>query len=625
MTTTMGWGEDVTVLMELGFPVKEFTLADYATTTTRTNLVPNPSFETNTTGWAVSGAAGSVARSTTYSYVGTSSAERSVTGTGTANIQSSTIAVTAGATYIGSGYVRSTVARSSRLVINWYTAALGFISQSIGTSVTSTTTGFTRVSASGTAPATAAFATPFFQNLSVAAGESHYWDAMLFESGATLLPYFDGTVADPYTGYTLTAQAWNGTTNNSTSTATWGLNSSLGGSTLDGDFYLDGTLEGLDVSPYCRELTINRGRPDQLQNFTAGTCSISLLNRDRRFDPLNEDSPYWDAVQGRSGVTPRRKVTIKSGGVPIFTGRITDIDISYEPTRPGASEENSMATITASDDFVLLANTATDSDITPTEQYSGARVEAILDLPEVSFPNTRSIETGTAVLGGGATFLIPTGQNILEYLQQVALAEQGYFFVAANGDLTFTDRLTAGFAVVAANFSDTGTDIPYSGLDVIYGQEFLYNKIVCQIVAGTAQVADNAASQTEFGISTLSLTDLLLSTDAAALTLAQELLDKYEMPEYRFDRLRTIYNMLDAGDRTTVTGLEIGDIIEITRSYATGTPASVTKAYSIEGVQHRITSSSHEVEFALASTVILSEFILDDAVFGVLDSTNALA
>lgn len=393
---------------------------------------------------------------------------------------------------------------------------------------------------------------------------------------------------------------------------------------LDTGGYLDGTLIGEDVSPYCRDITISRGRPDQLQNFTAGTCSISLLNRDRRFDPLNEDSPYWDAAEGRSGVTPRRKVTIQSGGVPIFTGRITDIDIAYNPTRPGATDENSMAVITASDDFVLLANTATESDITPSEELSGARVEAILDLPEVSFPNTRSIDAGTAVLGGGATYLVETGQNILEYLQDIALSEQGYFFVAANGDLTFTDRLTAGFAVVAANFSDAGTDLPYSSLDVVYGQEFLYNKIVCQIVGGTAQVANNTASQSEFGISTLSLTDLLLSTDAAALTLAGELLDKYQMPEYRFDRLRTIYNMLDPGDQVTVTGLEIGDTIEITRSYAIGNPASVTKAYSIEGVQHRITGSSHEVEFALAATVILDEFILDDAVFGVLDSTNAL-
>ena len=105
------------------------------------------------------------------------------------------------------------------------------------------------------------------------------------------------------------------------------LNDSVLG-VLDGEGRLDGTLLGDDVSEYCLAVSTNRGRSDQLQNFNAGTASITLLNNDRRFDPINEDSPYWDPVTGQSGVTPRRKVTILSDGVPIFTGRITDIDIS---------------------------------------------------------------------------------------------------------------------------------------------------------------------------------------------------------------------------------------------------------------------------------------------------------
>jgi hypothetical protein len=63
---------------------------------------------------------------------------------------------------------------------------------------------------------------------------------------------------------------------------------------LDEDF-LDGTLIGDDVSPYAQEVSISRGRSDQLQNFNAGTCSVRLLNRDRRFDPINESSPYWNS------------------------------------------------------------------------------------------------------------------------------------------------------------------------------------------------------------------------------------------------------------------------------------------------------------------------------------------
>ena len=393
---------------------------------------------------------------------------------------------------------------------------------------------------------------------------------------------------------------------------------------LDEDF-LDGTLIGDDVSQYAQDLSISRGRSDQLQNFNAGTCSVRLLNRDRRFDPINESSPYWNSTLGVSGIAPRRKVTVFSDGVALFTGRITDIDVSYEPNSPSASTENSYVTITAADDFVLLANTFTENVITPVQELSGARVTTILDLPEVAYPATRDIDTGAATLGGSATFDIDANTNVLTYLQSVATSEQGYFFIAANGDLTFTDRIAASFATVSADFSDAGTDIPYTSLSVMYGQEFLYNKVVCSVEGGTDQIANDITSQTEYGISTLNLSGLLLVDDAAALTLAEDLLSRYKLPEYRFDKLETIYNPLGSGDRTTLTSVDVADVVSITRTFLTGTPLSVTKEYSIENIRHVITPSAHTVEFGLAVADLVYEFILDDATFGVLDSDNALA
>ena len=281
-------------------------------------------------------------------------------------------------------------------------------------------------------------------------------------------------------------------------------------------------------------------------------------------------------------------------------------------------------TITASDDFVLLANTFTEDAITPSEELSGTRVSAILDLPEVNYPATRNIDDGTATLGGGATFQIASNTNILSYLQQVGASEQGFFYVAANGDLTFTDRITASFVTPSAYFSDTGSNIPYTSLSVMYGQEFLYNKVVCSNEGGTDQVANDAASQTEYGVSTLNLSGLFLSTDAAALALAEDLLSRYKEPEYRFDKLQTIYNPLGSSDQQTLTGLDVADIVSITRSYPTGTPATVTKNYSIENIRHIITPSDHRVEYGLAVADLVFALILDDAVFGTLSTTNAL-
>ena len=382
------------------------------------------------------------------------------------------------------------------------------------------------------------------------------------------------------------------------------------------EFVLDGNLEGVDITEYCQEVSITRGRQDQFAQFNAGQCSLKLLNNDRRFDPINEDSPYWDTVAGRSGVVPRRKVTITSGTNFLFTGRITDIDVVYDYNL-------STVTITAADDFVLLANTNVEADITPSIELSGSRVNYLLDLPEINYPlATRDISVGLATLGA---YQIGANTNALTYLQQIATSEQGACFVAADGDLTFTDRLDASFALISAEFSDDGTNIPYTALEVIYGQEFLYNRIQATVQGGTVQIANDVSSQTEFGISTYSLPDLLLESDSEALTLANYLVAEYAEPQYRFDDIGLVVSAMSAPNRNAINALELQDVVSVTRTYTTGFPLSVTELYAVERLTHLITAGEHRVTVGLFNTEILFQLVLDDPIFGVLDSTNALA
>lgn len=390
----------------------------------------------------------------------------------------------------------------------------------------------------------------------------------------------------------------------------------LDASVLNGEDVLDGQFEGIDVSQWVQSLTINRGRSDQFSSFRAGTCTIVLNNNDRRFDPINEDSPYWDFTLGRSGLSPRRRVQITSGGnIDLFVGRITDIDVEY-------NYDLSTVTITAADDFVLLANAFTAAAITPSAELSGARITSILDLPEVNFPAlTRSIDTGVASLGA---YQINENTNAAGYCARVADAEQGLFFVKADGTLRFTDRVTAAFATPVATFADDGSGIAYQNLATIYGQEFLYNRVQVTTETGTVQSADDTPSQTEYGISTLSLDNMLLANDSAALTLAQDLLSQYKDPEYRFDDLRLMVSAMSSTNRNLVLGLDMGSVIEVKRTFATGSPATVSDEYAIERITHQITPDRHMVTLGLYVADLLYPFVLDDPVFGVLDSTNAL-
>ena len=384
---------------------------------------------------------------------------------------------------------------------------------------------------------------------------------------------------------------------------------------------LDGTLLGDDVASYVQDIRITRGRQDQLGQFSAGSSSITLLNNDRRFDPTNESSPYWDVVLGQSGVTPRRKVTVKLGGEELFVGRITDIDLSYAT---GKSTDLSTVTINSADDFVLLANAATTQDRTPTEELSGARLDYLLNLPEIAYTGTTDIDTGTATLGA---YQIDSNTNALQYAQAIAQSEQGYFFVARDGKLTFTDRISKIFAASVAAFSDDdGTDIKYQTLSIMYGQEFLYNKVLATREGGTPQIANDTTSQTEYGISTLNLDGLLVSSDTAAQTLANNLLELYANPAYRFDGMTVLVSSLSSPSRTTLNQLELGDTVTVERNYQTGTPAQVIKYQTIERLSRVITPNVHRLEIAMSDAFVVFPFLLDDPVRGVLDDPeNALS
>ena len=379
--------------------------------------------------------------------------------------------------------------------------------------------------------------------------------------------------------------------------------------------YLDGTLLGDDVSPYVQNLTISRGRSSQLDQFSAGRCTVELVNNDRRFDPINENSPYWDTAQGRTGILPRRKVTVQLNGIDVYVGRIADIDVNYD-------FKLSTVTISAADEFVLLANAYTSTAFTPSEQLSGARVTDILDRTEIAYPSTRDIATGTVGLGA---YQVDANTNALSYLQQCAEAERGLFFVAANGDLTFTDRADYTFApAIITTFSDAGSGIPYQALAVVYGQEFLYNRVQVTREGGTLQAVNDTTSQTEFGVSTYALDNALFASDAQSLSLAQSLLNSYSEPVYRFDDMVVNLTGLSNANRDAVNSLEIGDVIDITRTYSTGTPASVTQPYAIERINHSLNAGVHTVRFGLRFATIVYQFILNDATYGVLDADNAL-
>jgi hypothetical protein len=150
--------------------------------------------------------------------------------------------------------------------------------------------------------------------------------------------------------------------------------------------------------------------------------------------------------------------------------------------------------------------------------------------------------------------------------------------------------------------------------------------VVTSKEGGIEYVEDDATSQTDYGIQTYSLTGLLLENNSDAEALALELLAKYKDPVYRFDDMQFIFNALSVSNQTTMASLDIGDNIKIVRTFSTGSPLTVELYYQVERLNHDITTGQHTCTIGMGSLkTLIYQFILNDANYGVLDASNALA
>lgn len=302
------------------------TLAKAATTaelnTVRTNLVTNPSFETNTTGWLSStgyGAATSpatFARSTTRANTGTASLLVTWPTTSYTWVDTQITGLTPGATYTASCYVWVPTG-SPDVRMNVLFIAAG--------DWTTVKNAWTRISVTFTASSSGqAFIGP--QVYGSTSGQQVYVDSVMLEKWFEPTAYFDGSTAAGG-GWTY---AWTGTAHASTSTAT-------------------GLLQYVQPVPY-----LNILGPTHDLKITRDELDVGLLNAtilDATLDPAVADT-----------IRPGRRVRVMaldpatSEWEPIFAGKATNAVVTYDYKSPNIPDaKRARIALTASDNMTQLA------------------------------------------------------------------------------------------------------------------------------------------------------------------------------------------------------------------------------------------------------------------------------
>jgi hypothetical protein len=314
---------------------------------------------------------------------------------------------------------------------------------------------------------------------------------------------------------------------------------------------------------------------------------------------------------------------------PLFSGYVR----SWTPPTAQLGPDYDYTIAEAQDGFCVLEGvTIPETAGVGAGELSGARVARILaaagwyDLAQGYSDIDAGRSTVQAFTGGGTA---------LSLLQVTADSEAGDLYVNGSGQATFRDRYAPGndtrSSTVQAVFGDNpgtghaaGTELAYTEITRPDDDTTMANDIQATVDGGgNLQEAKDAASIARFLFPrSYARSDLILQSDADALSWAQYVLGLSRNDESRFDSL-TIQADSDPDNLfPQVLGRELSDRIQVWRD-PPGMSA-FSKDCFISSISHDISVDGWVTAWGLRSAAKYgsSVFILDNATLGKLDSNS---
>jgi hypothetical protein len=199
-----------------------------------------------------------------------------------------------------------------------------------------------------------------------------------------------------------------------------------------------GSSSYIDVTQYVQNVSISRGINRNLDDFSAGQVSVTFVNNNRVFDPLNTSSPLWYVSGGYTLVQPAGRIRISSNGVRRFTGFIQDWDFNYEDAGFDAT-----ATLTALDMIYRVSNASFTGGTAWQVESTSDRIKTVMNYNGFAAVEYGGVRGGQTLLGYDVN---SPGDNVLSYLQNVARSEPADFFSNASAVMQLKDRSFTNYA-----------------------------------------------------------------------------------------------------------------------------------------------------------------------------------
>lgn len=378
------------------------------------------------------------------------------------------------------------------------------------------------------------------------------------------------------------------------------------------------------------QMTIKRGRGNELDRIEPGSYNLALDNSDRNLEPEYAAGIYYP------NVLPMRRLRLQA----VFGQTLYNLFNGWwqlpQPTWP--DYRRGLMVMTGVDGFDALAT----DEITATLPFglSGTQISSLLT--SAGWPGATAIDAGVeSMIGVAASISQPV--KILDLIQQIAKSEAGIFFFDGAGRAVFHDRdhrlLNTRSTVTQATFGDGAPgsgEIPYlPDIQPDFDPARVFNQVerTSGLAGALPQKDIDAPSQLQYSTRVNSDGTNLLIDEAAAQQAHRILLDDKD-PHLRFTSITVEPTRLaDPVAWAACLGMELGDRVIVTRRpYGGG--ASISKAFYVESIAHSIDFAggaggaanmrSWRTTFSLSLADKYFYWRMGDATYGLLDTTTIL-
>ena len=361
---------------------------------------------------------------------------------------------------------------------------------------------------------------------------------------------------------------------------------------------LSWTFKNQDAASYdftssVRYFTYTQGRRSVLDNYAGGRATITMANDNGQV--------------AAASLSYRQRVFIRCEGTVAFRGWVQGIE--YDDTPTGAA---STATIILGDAWILAGQQFADSQVLASEQL---QVQEIADLQ--FYPGYFEQDFNSSKIRGSLNY----SGDYASRLNEIVASDRGQFVSIAGvyKYFPFEQMVTLQNPTFTFGRSPSASVIGYQSFDRMQaiGNETYVNNAQVTPESLATQTYTNPEALT-YGESTITVATLNTTT-ADGLNTARWIANSMASTTQQSFNV----GVLDVS-QTSLTNLADlltqGPIIEL--AYTPPGGASTTEWITVEGLTVRGFNDRTEINFNISPLTYYRVFILDDAVFGVLDSSR---